>query len=84
MLAPGRDGDAGKILFTKNATWSKPPFPKKERKIMPAAAFAPDVPDADAAAPPPVRQLRIGLGLAGPPSAEAIELAERTGERPFQ
>jgi tetratricopeptide (TPR) repeat protein len=34
---------------------------KKERKIMPAIAFAPDLPDADAASPLAVRQLRIGL-----------------------
>jgi tetratricopeptide (TPR) repeat protein len=34
---------------------------KKERKIMPATAFAPDLPDADAAGPRAARQLRIGL-----------------------
>jgi tetratricopeptide (TPR) repeat protein len=37
-------------------------FPlKKERKIMPATAFAPDRPDAEAAGPLAARQLRIGL-----------------------
>src|SRR3984957_12761331 len=36
-------------------------FPLKRAEIMPATAFAPDLPDAGAAGPLAVRQLRIGL-----------------------
>ena len=54
-------------------------FPKKERKIMLATAFATDVPDADVVDPLAVRQLRIGLDYYGAGRTEAAIAAFQQG-----